>query len=81
MTTAPEAPATDAAAATVVPSYIRDAWWTPDLGPGAGKGAEVRDASTGELLAVVNADGLDLAGMVQHARTVGQRELGALTIH
>ncbi|WP_077489089.1 phenylacetic acid degradation bifunctional protein PaaZ [Sinomonas mesophila] len=79
MTTAPEAPATDAAAATVVPSYIRDSWWTP--ASGAGRGAEVRDASTGKLLAVVNADGLDLAGMVQHARTVGQRELGALTIH
>ncbi|GAB4097846.1 phenylacetic acid degradation bifunctional protein PaaZ [Sinomonas halotolerans] len=82
MTTAPEAPATQTSAVTVVPSYVRDAWWTPDTEAlGSGRGAQVRDASTGELLAVVNADGLDLAGMVEHARTVGQKSLGELTIH
>ncbi|WP_430297870.1 phenylacetic acid degradation bifunctional protein PaaZ [Sinomonas sp. B1-1] len=84
MTTAPEAPAKDAAAAAVVPSYVRDSWWTPASGTDSaarGAGAEVRDASTGELLAVVNADGLDLAGMVEYGRTVGQAELGKFTIH
>ena len=43
--------------------------------------AEVRDASTGELLATVSTDGLDLAAVVDHGRTVGQTELGKLTFH
>ncbi|MEO8221224.1 MAG: phenylacetic acid degradation bifunctional protein PaaZ [Specibacter sp.] len=61
-----------------VPSYILDAWWTPADGV---QGADARDASTGEVLARVSAEGLDLAAAVDHARTAGQAELGRLTIH
>ncbi|QAY71382.1 phenylacetic acid degradation bifunctional protein PaaZ [Xylanimonas protaetiae] len=67
-------------AVPVVPSYVQDAWWTPT--PEAATDAVVvRDASTGEPVVRVSATGLDLAAAVAHARTVGQRSLGALTIH
>ncbi|MET1155118.1 phenylacetic acid degradation bifunctional protein PaaZ [Arthrobacter sp.] len=62
----------------IVPSYIQDAWWTP---AGEVSGTEVRDASTGDLLARVSTDGLDLAAAVEHGRTVGQASLGKLTFH
>ncbi|WP_125610579.1 phenylacetic acid degradation bifunctional protein PaaZ [Specibacter cremeus] len=69
---------TTATAIETVPSYVQDSWWTPDP---AARGVDARDASTGELLARVSTDGLDLAAVVHHARTTGQRELGRLTIH
>ncbi|MDJ0355110.1 phenylacetic acid degradation bifunctional protein PaaZ [Paenarthrobacter sp. PH39-S1] len=82
------APALGLTAETVetVPSYVRDAWWTPDVPDGedaatAGRRTPIRDASTGEVMAAVSADGLDLAAVVAHGRTVGQRELGKLTFH
>ena len=62
----------------ILPSYVQGAWWTPAAGSVA---AEVRDASTGEPVARVSTDGLDLGGALQYARTVGQRSLGALTFH
>jgi oxepin-CoA hydrolase/3-oxo-5,6-dehydrosuberyl-CoA semialdehyde dehydrogenase len=62
----------------IVPSYIQDAWWTP---AGDVSGTEVRDASTGDVLARVSTDGLDLAAAVDHGRTVGQASLGKLTFH
>ncbi|GAA4144112.1 phenylacetic acid degradation bifunctional protein PaaZ [Leifsonia shinshuensis] len=61
-----------------LPSYLRDQWWSPASDEGA---AEVRDASTGELVARVSADGADLAGALEYARTVGQASLGELTFH
>lgn len=61
-----------------VPSYIQDAWWTPANGE---SGVEARDASTGEVLARVSTEGLDLGAAVEYGRTVGQTELGKLTIH
>jgi len=61
-----------------VPSYIQDAWWTPADGA---RSTDARDASTGEVLARVSAEGLDLAAAVHHGRTVGQAALGTLTIH
>ena len=61
-----------------VPSYALDAWWTP--APGT-PGVAVSDASTGEQLGSVSTEGLDVAGMVNHARTVGQRGLRACTLH
>lgn len=64
--------------AELVPSYIQDAWWTPAE---AADAAIVRDANTGEVLARVSTSGLDLAAAVEHGRTVGQRELGKLTLH
>ncbi|GAA4381130.1 phenylacetic acid degradation bifunctional protein PaaZ [Paeniglutamicibacter cryotolerans] len=64
--------------AQLVPSYAQGQWWTPAGDPA---GTQVLDANTGELLARVNSDGLDLAGMVNYGRTVGQRELGKLSLH
>ncbi|MGO2931731.1 phenylacetic acid degradation bifunctional protein PaaZ [Microbacterium sp.] len=62
----------------IVPSYLQDAWWTPDP---VGETTVVRDASTGEQIAQVSTEGLDLAAALDHARTVGQASLGALTFH
>ena len=50
------APAVDTV--EIVPSFIRGSWWTPD--DAAAAAAPVLDASTGELLAKVSTDGLDL---------------------
>lgn len=65
----------------IVPSYIQDAWWTPAGDVNDIAGADARDASTGEVLARVSTDGLDLGAAVEYARTVGQRELGKFSIH
>ena len=66
----------------IVPSYVLDAWWTPDrAGLTAAQPAEVRDASTGAGLALVSAAGLDLAAVVGHGRTVGRAGLQELTFH
>ncbi|MFF9561758.1 phenylacetic acid degradation bifunctional protein PaaZ [Leifsonia sp. NPDC014704] len=68
----------------ILPSYIRDGWWTPESAVGADaedRAAEVLDASTGAVIARVSTAGLDLAGALDHARTVGQRSLGELTFH
>ncbi|WP_374977343.1 phenylacetic acid degradation bifunctional protein PaaZ [Microbacterium trichothecenolyticum] len=62
----------------ILPSYLRDEWWTPVSDAGA---TDVRDASTGEVVTLVSSDGIDLAGAIAHARTVGQASLGALTFH
>ncbi|WP_300267225.1 aldehyde dehydrogenase family protein, partial [Microbacterium sp.] len=61
-----------------LPSYVQDAWWAPE--PTAASTA-VRDASTAEVVANVSAEGLDLAGALDYARTVGQASLGRLTFH
>lgn len=65
---------------SILPSYIRDAWWVPEASaePDA---TEVRDASTGEIVARVSTAGLDLAGALEHARTVGHASLAPLTFH
>lgn len=59
-------------------SYVQGAWWSPAEGV---TGTEVRDASTGEVVATVSSEGLDLGAAMDYARTVGQRSLGALTFH
>ncbi|MBF0814839.1 phenylacetic acid degradation bifunctional protein PaaZ [Microbacterium paludicola] len=59
-------------------SYVQDAWWSPAEGV---DGTEVRDASTGEAVAVVSSEGLDVGAALEHGRTVGQRSLAALTFH
>jgi oxepin-CoA hydrolase / 3-oxo-5,6-dehydrosuberyl-CoA semialdehyde dehydrogenase len=66
----------------LVPSFVRDQWWRPELTSVAGsRVSAVRDAATGEVLFRVSAEGLDLAAAVHYGRTVGQRELGTLTFH
>ncbi|MCY0903973.1 phenylacetic acid degradation bifunctional protein PaaZ [Arthrobacter sp. H14-L1] len=62
-----------------VPSYVLDAWWKPERVDVPG--TAIRDASTGEPVAAVSADGLDLGAVVAHGRMVGQHELGRLTFH
>ncbi|MET0854389.1 MAG: phenylacetic acid degradation bifunctional protein PaaZ [Microterricola sp.] len=59
----------------VLSSYLQGAWWAP------ASGVPVHDASTGELVAYVGADGVDLAGAIDYARTVGQAALGELSFH
>ena len=62
----------------ILPSYVAGAWWSPKSDAGA---TIVRDASTGDVVTVVSTAGLDLAGALEYARTVGQASLGALTFH
>lgn len=64
----------------ILPSYVRDAWWTPG-DDAAAAATEVRDASTGEVVTRVSTEGLDLGAALEHARAVGQRSLGELTFH
>ncbi|WP_438353424.1 phenylacetic acid degradation bifunctional protein PaaZ [Microbacterium sp. CJ88] len=68
-----ERPVTD-----ILPSYLQGSWWTPAGDPAT---ALVRDASTGDTVAHVSTQGIDLVGALDFARTVGQRSLGALTFH
>lgn len=68
----------NAPAQTVLPSYAQGKWQAPESPE---KSAQAFDANTGEVVAVVSSDGIDIAGMVDHARTVGQKSLGELTIH
>lgn len=67
-----------ATATDILPSYLRGEWWTPEH---EGDAAVVRDASTGEEITRVSTEGLDLAGALEYARTVGQASLGKLTFH
>ena len=67
-------------AVETVPSYVQESWWTPDAAA-TESAVPVLDASTGELLAKVSTEGLDLAAVVDYGRTTGQEELGKLTFH
>ncbi|MGG5175186.1 phenylacetic acid degradation bifunctional protein PaaZ [Pseudarthrobacter sp. J1763] len=71
-------PAADRQTLKIVPSFVKDSWWVP---ADTHKGTEVRDASTGEALATVSTEGLDLTEVVNYGRTTGQKELGKLTFH
>jgi len=59
-------------------SFVEGQWWAPADDAGA---TLVRDASTGEVVTAVSTAGLDLAGALEYARTVGQASLGRLTFH
>src|SRR5690625_406729 len=69
---------TNAPEKTVLPSYAQGQWQTAKSPQ---QTADVFDANTGEIITQVSSEGLDIAGMVDHARTVGQQSLGELTIH
>ena len=62
----------------LLPSYVQGAWWTPSSDEDA---VSVCDASTGEEITRVSSKGLELAGALTYARTVGQASLGELTFH
>lgn len=64
---------------STVPSYVLDKWWTPESTPADAPTA--RDANTGDPIARVSTDGLAMNAVVHHARTIGQGNLGELTIH
>jgi oxepin-CoA hydrolase/3-oxo-5,6-dehydrosuberyl-CoA semialdehyde dehydrogenase len=61
-----------------LPSYVKGDWFVPTADDNA---AVVRDSSTGEVVTHVSSLGLDLAGALAYARTVGQESLGHLTFH
>ncbi|MDQ1566495.1 MAG: oxepin-CoA hydrolase / 3-oxo-5,6-dehydrosuberyl-CoA semialdehyde dehydrogenase, partial [Actinomycetota bacterium] len=58
----------------VLQSYVAGQWHTP-----SGGGVEVHDATTGEPVARVGSDGIDVAGALAHARAVGGPALRRLT--
>ena len=60
----------------VLGSYLAGEWVSP-----AGSSTELLDATTGRPVAVLTDGELDIAAMVDHARTVGHRSLAALTFH
>jgi oxepin-CoA hydrolase/3-oxo-5,6-dehydrosuberyl-CoA semialdehyde dehydrogenase len=60
----------------MIGSYVRGGWHTA-----TDEGVTVRDASTGEPVARVSSTGVDVAGMVEHARGVGGPALRELTFH
>ena len=55
-------------------SYAAGSWYAA-----ADDGTPILDSSTGEVVATVSSTGLDVAAMVEHARTVGGPALRALT--
>ncbi|MGQ0833755.1 MAG: phenylacetic acid degradation bifunctional protein PaaZ [Gammaproteobacteria bacterium] len=57
-------------------SYVSGKWLA-----GQGKGAALRDATTGEVIAQASAEGLDVAAALEYARTVGGPALRRLTFH
>lgn len=57
-------------------SYAAGSWRTP-----TGEGDPLLDATTGEEVARVSSSGLDLASMVDHARTVGGPAVRELNFH
>ncbi|MEU0242158.1 phenylacetic acid degradation bifunctional protein PaaZ [Nocardiopsis sp. NPDC006198] len=60
----------------VLESYAQGSWFAP-----ADEGVPLADANTGETVARISAAGLDVAGMVDHARRVGGPALRRLTFH
>ena len=62
----------------LVPSYLSGQWLTPD---NPSRVADVHDASTGDVVALVSAEGLDIAGAIDYARSIGREGLQKLTFH
>jgi oxepin-CoA hydrolase/3-oxo-5,6-dehydrosuberyl-CoA semialdehyde dehydrogenase len=57
-------------------SFVRDQWVEP-----SGEGTPVHDAVTGERIATVSTDGIDMAGVLDHGRRTGGSELRAMNFH
>lgn len=60
----------------VLESYVCGRWHTPPVG-----GTVVHDATTGEAVATVSSEGVDLAAALEHARRMGGPALRRLTFH
>ena len=63
---------------TLVASHLSGSWWTPAESTDS---TQLLDASTGEPLASVSVEGIDLFAAVEYGRSVGQAGLGSLTFH
>ncbi len=62
--------------APLLESYVAGRWYAaPD------DGTPIADAVTGETVVRVSSTGLDVAAMLDHARTVGGPALRELTFH
>ncbi len=57
-------------------SYVCGQWHS-----GGGEGAALRDATTGDVIAMASSSGIDFAAVLEHARDVGGPALRALTFH
>jgi oxepin-CoA hydrolase / 3-oxo-5,6-dehydrosuberyl-CoA semialdehyde dehydrogenase len=57
-------------------SYVCGVWKS-----GADHGVAMRDATTGEVIAMASSGGIDFAAVLEHARKVGGPALRALTFH
>src|SRR6476659_5120258 len=57
-------------------NYISGKWITGD-----GEGQQLSDAVTGEPIAIATTEGLDFAGMLDYARSVGNPALRKMTFH
>src|SRR3954447_9039985 len=62
--------------APMLESYVDGGWYAAPDG-----GTPIADAVTGETVARISSTGLDVAAMLDHARTVGGPELRDLTFH
>ncbi|UPL47695.1 phenylacetic acid degradation bifunctional protein PaaZ [Hymenobacter sublimis] len=57
-------------------NYVMGRWTA-----GSGEQHELHDASTGEVIAIANGEGLDYAGMLDYARRTGNPALRKMTFH
>jgi oxepin-CoA hydrolase / 3-oxo-5,6-dehydrosuberyl-CoA semialdehyde dehydrogenase len=57
-------------------SYVCGAWQS-----GRDGGVAMRDATTGDVIALASSAGLDFAAVLAHAREVGGPALRAMTFH
>ncbi|UOQ74546.1 phenylacetic acid degradation bifunctional protein PaaZ [Hymenobacter cellulosilyticus] len=57
-------------------NYVLGRWTA-----GSGEQHELYDASTGEVIAIANGEGLDYAGMFDYARHTGNKALRKMTFH
>ena len=57
-------------------SHVRGSWFEP-----AAEGTPVRDAVTGEQIATVSTEGIDMAGVVAYGRGRGGPGLRELNFH
>ena len=61
---------------TVLRSYTKGQWQTP-----TGDGVPLHDAVTGDEVARISSEGIDMAGALAYGRTVGGHALRELTFH
>ena len=61
---------------TTLPSFVNGGWYAPSTG-----GKIVHDAVTGEEIAVISSDGIDMGAVLDHGRKVGGPTLRTLTFH